>query len=355
MVVKNLIFGATGQDGSYLIEHLLSLGEEVHGVVRRSSTPNTKNIDHLMNNPNIFNKTLFIHYGDITDPLNVSQLISYVLPDKIFNLAAQSHVKISFDIPYYTSNVDGLGTLNVLESCRIHSPKSKIYQASTSEMFGGQINEMPEKGFNENTPLHPRSPYGCAKIFSYWLTRNYREAYNTFACNGLLFNHSSPRRGENFLTRKVTMWCAKNYENIINNCLKEPLNLGNLNSFRDEGFSGDYVKAMNLILNQEQPSDYVISTGETHSIREWVEKCFKWMNLNLKWEGSGIDEIGLCNDQKVVVINKKYFRPSEVDYLLGDCTKAKTQLSWKPEYSFEMLIDSMMTNDFKENNVTKRI
>jgi len=349
---KVLITGVGGMDGSYLSEHLIESGYEVHGIIRRSATPNTRNIDHLINNGNIFNNNFFLHYGDVTDSLNISQLVNKIKPNRIYNLAAQSHVKISFDLPYYTAQVDALGTLNVLEAARNAVPNCKIYQASTSEIFGGQASEMPRYGFNESTPFHPRSPYGVAKLYGYWIVKNYREAYNQFGCSGILFNHSSKRRGENFLTRKVTQWCAKNYTDIISDYkTPKPLELGNIYAHRDEGHSYDYVRAMHLILDQDTPEDYVISTGETHTIKEWVEKCFNWMNLEITWEGTGVNEIGICNNKIVVVINPKYFRPSEVDFLLGDCHKAKTKLKWKPTYTFETLINEMMMYDFEENNV----
>lgn len=348
---RALITGITGQTGSYLAEYLLELGYEVHGIIRRSSTFNTERIDHLMNNQNLFNKTFFLHYGDITDSLNVSQLVAKIQPDEIYNLAAQSHVKVSFEIPQYTSQVDAIGTLNVLEATRNHCFKAKIYQASTSELFGGQQHEMPITGFTEDSIFHPRSPYGCAKLYGYWITKNYREAYNMFACNGILFNHESPRRGETFITKKITTWCAKNYQQIKNNMPVRPayintLKVGNLNASRDWGHATDYCKAMHSILQYPTPEDFIIATGETHTVREFIEKCFVWMGEKISWEGTGDKEIGKCNDITVIEIDPKYYRPSEVDILLGNPSKAKEKLGWSPTYTFTSLIDDMMEHDF---------
>jgi GDPmannose 4,6-dehydratase len=281
----------------------------------------------------------------MTDANNINELVSKIQPDEIYNLAAQSHVKVSFEIPYSTAMVDAIGTLNVLEAVRNHCPSSKVYQASTSEMFGGIGYNMPKEGYNETSPFHPRSPYGCAKIYAYWITKNYREAYNTFACNGLLFNHESPRRGETFVTRKITIWCGMNYGSLMEGCPVEPLQLGNLNAYRDWGHAKDYAKAQHLILQQDVPRDYVIATGETHTIKEFIEKCFVHMKLDLEWYGEKENEVGLCKGKKVIVVNPKYYRPSEVDYLLGDSTKARTELKWKPEYTFDGLVKDMMSYD----------
>lgn len=342
---KALITGVTGQTGSYLADYLLTLGYEVHGIIRRSSTINTPRIDHLMDDPKIMNKTFFAHYGDVTDANNINELVSKIQPDEIYNLAAQSHVKVSFEIPCYTAMVDGLGTLNVLEAARNHCPTARVYQASTSEMFGGIGYNMPVTGYTEKSPFHPRSPYGCAKIYAFWITKNYREAYGMYSCNGLLFNHESPRRGETFVTKKITSWCGKNFESLRDGRSVDALQLGNLTAHRDWGHARDYAKAQHLILQQDVPQDYVIATGETHTIKEFVEKCFKHMKMDLEWYGEKENEVGLCKGKKVIVVNPKYYRPSEVDYLLGDATKARTELKWKPEYSFDGLVKDMMEWD----------
>lgn len=345
---KALITGVTGQTGSYLADYLLSIGYEVHGIIRRSSTINTPRIDHLMDDSKVMNKTFFAHYGDVTDANNINDLVSKIQPDEIYNLAAQSHVKVSFEIPCYTAMVDGLGTLNVLEAARNHCPKSHVYQASTSEMFGGIGYNMPPTGYTEKSPFHPRSPYGCAKIYAFWITKNYREAYGMYSCNGLLFNHESPRRGETFVTKKITSWCGKFYQQMKENTYYKnfkPLELGNLLAHRDWGHAKDYARAQHLILQQDTPQDYVIATGETHTIKEFVEKCFDYMELKLEWSGEKENEVGLFNGKKVVCVNPKYYRPSEVDYLLGDATKARQELNWKPEYTFDGLIKDMMDDD----------
>lgn len=342
--MKALITGITGQCGSYLSEFLLEKGYEVHGIIRRSSSFNTERIDH------IFNK-LKLHYGDLSDSNNISSLISQILPDEIYNLGAQSHVKVSFEIPEYTSDIDALGTLRILDAMKTYCPNSKIYQASTSELFGGQINEIPTNGFNEETPFHPRSPYGVAKLFSYWIIKNYREAYNMFACNGIIFNNESPRRTETFVTKKITSWIGKNYKKILNNETIEPLLLGNIYAKRDWSHSKDAVEAMWLILQQTIPDDYVIASGNTHTIKEFIEKCFNYINLQIQWKGKELDEVGICNNIPVIKIDKKYFRPSEVDCLLGNASKAKEKLNWKPKYSFDDLIQDMMKFELKERNI----
>jgi GDPmannose 4,6-dehydratase len=346
---KALITGVTGQDGSYLAELLLEKGYEVHGVVRRSSSFNTKRIDHLYNSQE-FNKTFFTHFGDVTDPVVISGLVSSIKPDEIYNLAAQSHVKVSFEIPYYTANVDAVGTLNILEAARNHAPEAKVYQASTSELYGGLPDEMPETGFDETTPFHPRSPYGCAKIYAYWATRNYREAYNMFACNGILFNHESPRRGETFVTRKITLWFAEYCNAIANKKPFTPLQIGNLDAFRDWGHAKDYVEAQWLILQQDKPDDYVIATHEAYSVRNFIDKAFSIFGLQLEWDASkGKDqEVARCNGQIVVQVNPKYYRPSEVPYLLGNPKKSNTILNWKPKYNFEALVEEMVKEDLKQ-------
>lgn len=341
---KALIFGLTGQDGSYLAELLIEKGYEVHGIIRRSSSINTPRIDHIMHK-------IKTYYGDVTDCLSVNNIIKELQPDELYNLSAQSHVKVSFEIPYYTAQVDAIGTLNILEACRINSPHTKIYQASTSEMFGGVGYNMPKTGYTEQSPFHPRSPYGCAKLYSYWIIRNYREAYKMFTCNGLLFNHESPRRGDTFVTKKITNWCTgnKNLLQAISGNYSvpiEPLTLGNLNAYRDWGHAKDYVNAMWLMLQQNKPEDYVIATGETHTVKEFIELCFKEMDIKLQWDNQGVNEVGRVNGEIVIKVDPKYFRPSEVDILLGDPSKARKELNWKPEYSFVDLVKDMM-NDYR--------
>jgi GDPmannose 4,6-dehydratase len=349
MTKRALIFGVTGQDGSYLTEILLEKGYEVHGVIRRSSSFNTKRIDHLIDDVNIMGKTLFIHYGDVTDPLAVNTVISTIKPHEVYNLAAQSHVKVSFDVPYYTAQTDAIGTLNILEAVKVNCPSTKVYQASTSELYGGQSYNMPDGGYTEESPFHPRSPYGCAKIYGYWITKNYREAYNIFACNGLLFNHESPRRGDTFVTKKITNWCHDQFKNIKDkNGIVSPLRIGNINAYRDWGHAKDYCEAMHLILQQDEPDDFVIATGETHTVKEFIEACFEegthdvYLKDKIQWVGVGEEEKGYYKNKLVVVIDKKYFRPSEVDYLLGNPAKAKKQLNWKPKYDFKALVKDMM-------------
>ncbi len=344
MKKKAILSGITGQDGSYLAEFLIEKGYEVHGIIRRSSTINTDRIDHLINNPEIFNKSLILHYGDMVDSNAIGKLVFDLQPDEFYNLAAMSHVKVSFEVPNFTAQVDGLGSLYVLEAIRNYSPHTKVYQASTSEMFGGMAYNMPEGGYTEESPFHPRSPYGCAKIYGYWITRNYREAYNIFGCNGLLFNHESPRRGETFVTRKITMWLAQWAKSPMKTA---PLEMGNISSYRDWGHAKDYVKAQWMILQQEKPDDYVIATGETHTVKEFIEKSFYYINEKIMWHGEGVNEYGTVAGKPVVKINPRLFRPSEVDYLLGNPTKAKTVLGWKPEYSFEGLVQDMVKADLK--------
>ena len=328
-----LITGITGQDGSYLAESLLRKGYEVHGIVRRSSLINTHRIDHIY-------KDIELHYGDLTDSTNVVNVIKKVEPDEIYNLAAQSHVKVSFELPEYTGNVDGLGTLRILEAVRLLGLENKvrIYQASTSEMFG-KVQETPQK---ETTPFYPRSPYGCAKVYAYWLTRNYRESYGLHAGSGILFNHESPRRGETFVTRKVTI-ALKN----IAEGKWDTLYLGNLNSLRDWGHAKDFVEAMWMMLQQERGDDYVVSTNEQHSVREFVEKSAHYFNMNIEWQGEGLEEVGVdtISGRTIVRVNEKYFRPTEVDTLLGDATKAREVLGWYPKISFDQLVEDMCKNE----------
>lgn len=328
-----LITGITGQDGSYLAELLLEKGYEVHGVIRRSSSINTSRIDHIYSNP-----SLHLHYGDVTDSLSIMNILKKYNPSEIYNLAAQSHVKVSFETPEYTAMVDGLGTLKILEAVRILNMEktTKIYQASTSELYG-LVQEIPQK---ETTPFYPRSPYGVAKLYAYWIVKNYRESYNMFACSGILFNHESPRRGFNFVTKKVVDGLAN-----IGAGFQECLHMGNLNAKRDWGHAKDYVKAMWLILQQDKPEDFVIATGEQYSVKEFIERCAPYYGMKIRWEGEGLDEVGI-NDftGKVIIrVDPKYFRPAEVETLLGDATKAKTVLGWTPEYSFDDLVREMCT------------
>lgn len=330
-----LITGITGQDGSYLAELLLSKGYTVHGIIRRSSSINTARIDHLYENPN-----LKLHYGDVTDSLTLMNILKKYNPDEVYNLAAQSHVKVSFETPEYTAMVDGLGTLKLLESIRLLNMEKtcKLYQASTSEMFG-LVQEIPQK---ETTPFYPRSPYGVAKVYAYWITKNYRESYNMFACSGILFNHESPRRGFNFVTKKIT-----NGLRDIKEGKQDCLYLGNLTALRDWGHAKDFVEAMWLMLQQDKPSDYVIATGQQYSVKEFVEKCAPYFNMNIKWSGEGLNEVGIdVNSGRTVIrVDEKYFRPAEVQSLLGDSTKARTELGWAPKYTFEMLVEEMCTKD----------
>jgi len=338
---KALITGITGQDGSYLAEILLNKGYEVHGMIRRSSLINTHRIDHLYKDPHTKNVNFLLHYGDLTDSTNIIRLIQQIQPDEIYNLAAMSHVKVSFDTPEYTGNADGLGTLRFLEAIRLlgMETKTKFYQASTSELYG-KVVETPQK---ETTPFYPRSPYGVAKIYGYWITVNYREAYNIFASNGILFNHESPRRGETFVTRKITMAVAS-----IKAGIQDKLYLGNIDSKRDWGYAKDYVEGMWMILQHDKADDFVLSTGETHSVREFIELSFSELGIGIEWRGTGIDEKGYCKKtgKCLVEIDPKYFRPTEVDLLLGDSTKARTTLGWKPKTSFRELVSMMVKEDY---------
>lgn len=341
MIKKALITGITGMDGSYLAELLLEKGYEVHGIIRRTSTFNTDRIDH------IFDK-LKLHYGDVTDPLVISNLISQIQPDEVYNLAAQSHVKVSFEIPYYTAQCDGLGTLAILEAVKNHCPKAKIYQASTSELYGGMGYNMPDSGYNEESKMHPRSPYGVAKLYALWISKNYRESYGMFVCNGILFNHEGERRGETFVTRKITIALSKIKTSLDLGQNFQTLKLGNLYAKRDWGYAKDYVEGMWLMLQQEKPDDYVLATGETHTIKEFVELACKECGWNINWVGDGIYEKGILdNGITVVEINEKYYRPAEVEILLGDYTKAKQHLNWYPKVRLEELVKLMMKNDLK--------
>ncbi len=335
-----LITGITGQDGAYLAEFLLSKGYTVHGIKRRSSSFNTARVDHLYRDPHERHVNFFMHYGDLTDSTNLIRIIQEVQPDEIYNLAAQSHVQVSFETPEYTANSDGLGTLRLLESIRIlgMEKKTKFYQASTSELYG-LVQEIPQK---ETTPFYPRSPYAVAKLYAYWITINYREAYGIFACNGILFNHESPIRGETFVTRKITMAATK-----IKSGLQEKLYLGNLDAKRDWGFAGDYVEAMWLMLQQREPEDYVIATGETHSVREFTELAFKELGIKILWKGEGREEVGLdASTGKVLIeIDPRYYRPTEVELLIGDPSKAKEKLGWEPKVKLEELVKIMVKAD----------
>jgi GDPmannose 4,6-dehydratase len=338
-----LITGITGQDGAYLAEFLLEKGYIVHGIKRRSSSFNTARIDHLYKDPHERNVNFFIHYGDLTDSTNLIRIIQEVKPDEIYNLAAQSHVQVSFETPEYTANADGLGTLRLLEAIRILGleKKTKFYQASTSELYG-LVQEIPQK---ETTPFYPRSPYAAAKLYAYWITINYREAYGIFACNGILFNHESPIRGETFVTRKITMAATK-----IKYGLEEKLYLGNLDAKRDWGFAKDYVEAMWLMLQQEKPEDFVIATGETHSVREFTELTFKELGIDIVWQGKDAEEVGMdASTGKIIVeIDPRYYRPTEVDILIGDPSKAREKLGWQPKVKLEKLIELMVESDEEE-------
>ena len=358
-----LITGITGQDGAYLAEFLINKGYQVHGIKRRASLFNTQRIDHLYQDPHVESRRLILHYGDLTDSTNLVRIIQQVLPDEIYNLAAQSHVKVSFESPEYTADVDALGTLRILEAIRLLGLESKtrFYQASTSELYG-KVQEIPQR---ETTPFYPRSPYGVSKLFAYWITVNYRESYNIFACNGILFNHESSTRGQTFVTRKITQGVAK-----IMMGLESRLYLGNLSALRDWGHARDYVKAQWLILQQEQPEDFVIATGEQHSIREFCEKAFQEVGIALEWRGKGVAEQGIVAGvtpselldkytaltrsspvrigDPVVFVDPRYFRPAEVDALLGDSTKAREKLGWVPQVSFDELIHEMIVYDLEE-------
>ncbi len=367
MIKKALITGITGQDGSYLAEFLLKKGYEVHGIKRRSSLINTERIDHLFQDPHVHNKNFVLHYGDMTDSLNLTRIIQTVQPDEIYNLAAQSHVKVSFDLPEYTANTDAIGTLRILEAVRLLGleKKTKIYQASTSELYG-LVQEIPQ---SEKTPFYPRSPYAVAKLYGYWITVNYREAYNIYACNGILFNHESPVRGETFVTRKITRAIAA----IVCGKQKE-LYLGNLDAKRDWGHAKDYVEMMWLMLQQEKPEDFVIATGITTTIRDFVKLACKVVGIDIEFQGEGVNETGIIKSidrnkfnatvgsefesnvdtlmkNTIVKVDPEYFRPTEVDLLIGDASKAYNKLGWKPKFTLNQMIDEMMVSDIQR---TKR-
>jgi GDPmannose 4,6-dehydratase len=335
-----LIFGVTGQDGSYLSKFLLKKGYKVHGVKRRSSSFNTSRVDSIYQDPHEKKKSFFLHFGDVTDAISVSSLIKKIKPDEIYNLAAQSHVAVSFEVPEYTANADAIGALRILEAIKFHGyeKKTKFYQAGTSEMFG-KVKEVPQ---TEKTPFYPRSPYGVAKVYAHWITTNYREAYNIFACNGILFNHESPLRGETFVTRKIVIGLCK-----IKLGLQKTLFLGNLYAKRDWGHALDYVEAMWKMLQQKKPSDYVIATGKQYSVKYFIKLVCEELGLKLNWKGRGLNEKAYLNKKNVISIDKKYFRPTEVDTLLGDYTKAKKLLKWTPKNDIKSLVKDMVSEEMK--------
>ena len=337
---KALITGVTGQDGSYLSEFLLNKGYEVHGIKRRTSLINTSRIDHLFQDKHEPNLKFILHHGDLTDSTSLIRIIQEVQPDEIYNLAAQSHVKVSFEEPEYTANSDALGALRILEAIRILKleKKTKYYQASTSELYGA-VKESPQ---NEKTPFYPRSPYGVAKLYAYWITVNYREAYGIYACNGILFNHESPVRGETFVTRKITRALAR-----IKLGLQKTLYLGNINAMRDWGHAKDYVEVQWLMLQQEKPSDFVIATGKQYSVRDFINLAAKNLDMKIEWKGKDEDEIGICENKEIIKIDTNYYRPTEVESLLGDASKAKKDLGWEPKISFEELVKEMVDEDLK--------
>ena len=334
---KAFITGLTGQDGSYLAEFLLEKGYEVHGIIRRASVANTSRIDHLM-------KDVHVYYGDMIDSSNLSRLMEKIQPDEIYNLAAQSHVQVSFDVPEFTADVDGLGTLRSLDAIREMRSGTRFYQASTSELFGGLPETAPQ---SEKTPFYPKSPYGAAKLYAYWITVNFREAYHLYACNGILFNHESPRRGENFVTKKITRSVAR-----IAQGRQDKLSLGNLDAKRDWGFAKDYVEAMWLMLQQDEPDDFVIATGETHTVREFTELAFRHIGVELAWEGEGVEEKAYDRrtNRLLVDVDPRFFRPAEVEFLWGDPTKAKEKLGWRNKTSLAQLVEIMMDYDMKFDN-----
>lgn len=338
---KALITGITGQDGSYLTELLIEKGYEVHGIIRRSSSFNTGRIDHLYRDPHVNNRKMILHHGDLTDSSNLNRLIEKIDPDEIYNLGAQSHVKVSFDVPEYTAEVDGLGTLKLMDAIKEVGINTKFYQASTSELYG-KVQEVPQ---TETTPFYPRSPYGVAKLYAYWIVKNYREAYNLFACNGILFNHESPRRGETFVTRKITRAVAR-----IKAGIQDKLYLGNMDAKRDWGYAPEFVEGMWRILQQPEAEDYVLATGETHTVREFAEIAFRIAGMEIEWQGENEYEIGVDaqTGKHLVEIDPNYYRPTEVDLLIGDAGKAKEKLGWEPETSFEELVEIMVKADVEK-------
>ena len=337
-----LITGVTGQDGSYLAEFLLEKGYEVHGIKRRASSFNTERVDHIYQDPHTCNPKFHLHYGDLSDTSNLTRILREVQPDEVYNLGAMSHVAVSFESPEYTADVDAMGTLRLLEAIRFLGleKKTRFYQASTSELYG-LVQEIPQK---ETTPFYPRSPYAVAKLYAYWITVNYRESYGMYACNGILFNHESPRRGETFVTRKITMAAAR-----IVRGLQDCFYMGNIDARRDWGYAKDYVKMMWMMLQQDQPDDYVVATGEMHTVREFIEKTFEHVGHPIEWKGKGVDEVGIDTKtgKAVMRIDPRYFRPAEVEQLLGDPAKAKKQLGWVPEVKFEELVKIMIEGDLR--------
>ena len=336
-----MITGITGQDGSYLTELLLEKGYEVHGIIRRASSFNTGRIDHLYRDPHLDGVRLFLHYGDLTDSSNLNRLVEKIAPDEVYNLGAQSHVRVSFEVPEYTAETDALGTLRLLDAIRETGVPARFYQASTSELYG-KVAEVPQ---TEETPFHPRSPYAVAKLYGFWITKNYREAYNLHASNGILFNHESPRRGETFVTRKITMAAAR-----IHRGLQECFYMGNIDACRDWGYAPDYVRTMWLMLQQETPDDYVVAPGEMHTVREFIERSFAYLGRPLEWRGEGVDETGIdtTTGKTVVRIDPRYFRPAEVEQLLGNPARAKEKLGWRPEGKFEELVKIMVEHDMEK-------
>lgn len=339
-IKRAMIFGVTGQDGSYLTEFLLSKGYEVHGVKRRSSSLNTPRVDHIFSDAHQYNKFFFLHYGDVEDGQSIYRLINTIRPQEIYNLAAQSHVAVSFEVPEYTANVTGLGTLRILESIRQIDPKIRFYQAGSSEMYGATVDEIQ----GESTRFNPRSPYAAAKLFAHYITTIYRDGYGLFATNGILFNHESPRRGETFVTRKIAQAVAR-----IVKGTQDTLYMGNLDSKRDWGSAQDYVEAMWLMLQDNEPGDYILATGETHTVREFIEKAFAHVGISIIWQGKDVDEVGIDkNTGKVLVrVDKKYFRPAEVEYLRGDASKFCKRFNWKPRITFEALVTQMVDAELK--------
>ena len=337
---KAIITGITGQDGSYLAEFLLKKGYEVHGIKRRTSLINTDRIDHLYQEPQIEERNFILHHGDLTDSTSLIRIIQEVKPDEIYNLAAQSHVAVSFEVPEYTANSDALGALRILEAIRILKleKKTKYYQASTSELYGA-VKETPQ---TEKTPFYPRSPYGVAKLYAFWITVNYREAYGVYACNGILFNHESPLRGETFVTRKITRALVR-----IKLGIQKKLFLGNLSALRDWGHARDFVEAQWMMLQQKNPEDYVIATGKQYSVRDFVNEASKNLDMKIEWKGKGLEEVGLVNGKNIIEIDPRYFRPTEVETLLGDSSKAKAKLNWSPKISFKQLVKEMIDEDLK--------
>jgi len=336
-----LISGITGQDGSYLTELLLQKGYTVHGIIRRASSFNTFRIDHIYNKSELLNNRFFLHYGDLTDSSNLNRLVERIRPDEIYNLGAQSHVQVSFEVPEYTVEVDGVGTLRFLDAIKETGINTRFYQASTSELYG-KVQEVPQK---ETTPFYPRSPYAAAKLYAYWIVVNYREAYNLFACNGILFNHESERRGKTFVTRKVSVGVSR-----IKAGLEEKLLLGNIDAKRDWGYAPEYVEGMWRMLQVDTPDDFVLATNETHTVREYIEEAFKVLDDEITWDGEGVNEVGILKStgKQVIGINPKYFRPTEVDLLIGDYSKAKEKLGWEPKTKFKDLVRIMVESDYKK-------